>query len=319
MFKKCQTIVFVFSVFFLVKPLYAIELAFPVACTIMSDCWVTNHVDMRGTTNLSEDYMCGKKTIPQSKLTHISLGSLSQAEKNYAVIAVADGEVESAENVGGYCGNRIVLSHDSGWKSSYCHLKPNSFVIRAGQDVKRGQIMAALGMSGRTEWPRLAFGLTRNGMVFDPFSGRTAIEGCDTQSKPLWVGGMNPPYEPAHVTTIGFTKRFPTNQDIMDGLLSAQSETTEIRRLSLWGMLMNTMPNDRITLKIETPDGRILKEESLTIENNKRYFPIYLTVSRNHRIWDAGQYRGIITITRNVNGNDITVGKFTSIGLSRTE
>ena len=319
MVKTCQTLLLLFCMIIPFKTGYAIELAFPVACHVMTDCWITNHVDLRGTTNLSEDYMCGRKTIPQSKLTHISLGSLSQAQQNYAVVAMADGLIESVSDVGGFCGNRIVIAHESGWKSSYCHLKPDTFLVSEGAKVKRGQILAALGMSGQTEWPRLAFGLTRNGMVFDPFSGRTTLEGCEAESKPLWIGGFNPPYEPAHVTSIGFSSGFPTNNDIMVGLDHMQKAPTDVRRLSLWGMMMNTMKGDRIVLKIETPDNRILKEEEITLDNDERYLPIYFTVSRNNMIWDPGLYKGIITITRNVNGNNITTGQVISTLLVRDE
>jgi len=257
--------------------------------------------------------MCGQKTIPQSKLTHISLGSLSQAAQNYAVVAVADGVVEHAGDVGGFCGQRIILGHDSGWKSSYCHLKPGTILVSEGAEVTQGQFLAAVGMSGQTEWPRLAFGLTRNGMVFDPFSGRSTMEGCAPRAQPLWIGGYNPPYEPANVTGIGFTTGFPSDQEIMSGLTPLPSVTTDIRRLSLWGMMMNLARGDRIDLKIETPNRRVLKEESLTIDEDRRYFPVYFTVARHGKIWNPGQYTGTITITRNVNGHDITTGQFTKI------
>jgi hypothetical protein len=191
--------------------------------------------------------------------------------------------------------------------------------VSEGREVKRGQIMAALGASGKTEWPRLAFGVTRNGMVFDPFSGRTPIEGCEAEAKPLWLGGFNPPYEPAHVTTIGFSRGFPTNEQIIRGMNSLNNESTEVPRLSLWAMLMNITENDRIEMRIETPDNRILKDETIVMEQDERYLPIYFTVSRNHDIWEPGFYRGTITITRDVNGNDIIVGKTIPIQLFRIE
>ncbi len=320
MVKSCQTIVLLFllicSQSTLVK---AMEFQLPVACRVMQDCWITNHVDLRGTSPLSEDYMCGKKVSDQYQSTDISLGSYAEIDRNFAVVAIADGQIRSAGNAGGACGNRIIIDHDSGWASSYCHLKPETIIVRTGQNVKQGQILGAVGMSGTAEWPRLSMTLTRNGMVFDPFSGRTTLEGCEAASQPLWVGGINPPYEPAHVTRIGFSTGFPSDTSIMNGSKGIEVAATNTRRLSLWGMLMNTITGDRVHLKIETPNERILKEEMITIEQDSKYFPLYFTATRNNMLWEQGLYRGTITLTRNVNGNDITTGKFTSIRLVRPE
>lgn len=117
MLKTCQTIALFLLAIFICVPAKAIELQFPVACRIMTDCWITNHVDLRGTSQSSEDYMCGKKVSDNNKSTHISLGSLSEIEKNMAVIAAADGRVIEARNVGGFCGNRILIEHEKGWKA----------------------------------------------------------------------------------------------------------------------------------------------------------------------------------------------------------
>jgi hypothetical protein len=295
------------------------EFQFPVSCRVMHDCWITNHVDLRGTSPLSEDYMCGKKVSDQYQSTDISLGSYAEIDRNFAVIAMADGRIRSAGNAGGAYGNRIIIDHDSGWASRYSHLRPETIIVRAGQPVKQGQILGAVGMSGAAEWPRLSMTLTRNGMVFDPFSGRTTLEGCEAVSQALWVGGVNPPYEPAHVTRIGFSTGFPSDTAIIRGAKGIETAATDATRLSLWGMMMNTLTGDRVHLKIETPGGRVLKEETITIDNDEKYFPLYFTAIRRNMLWEPGLYRGTITLTRNVNGNDITTGKFTSIRLIRAE
>ena len=320
MVKSCQTLVGIIAFLCTIgNQAMALEFQFPVACRIMQDCWITNHVDLRGTSILKEDYMCGQKATDQYPSTDISLGSYAALAQNIAVIATADGNVRSAGNVGGACGHRIIIDHDNGWASSYCHLKPETIQIREGTPVKRGQIIAAVGMSGAAEWPRLSFTLTRNGMIFDPFSGRTTLEGCEATSHSLWVGGINPPYEPAHITSIGFSTGFPSSAEIMRGMDSVPSASTEIPRLSLWGMMMNTAYGDRVNLVIKSPDNRILKEETIEMESDDHYFPLYFTATRNNMVWEPGLYRGTLTLTRNVNGHDITTGKFIAIRLIRPE
>jgi hypothetical protein len=144
-------------------------------------------------------------------------------------------------------------------------------------------------------------------------SGRTALEGCGATPKPLWVGGKNPLYEPANVTMIGFTVGDLTNAQIQSGLLNpALKISSKTPQLVLYGMMMNVMKGDDITLRITEPSSRILREIKIKAKENKRYYPIYLSVLRKNMLWNIGNYRGEIIITRNIHGNKITVGKFTT-------
>ncbi len=319
MTKTCQTIALFFLVFLIIKPSQAIDLQFPVGCQIMGNCWITNHVDLRGNTNLKEDYMCGQKVTHNNKSTHISLESLSALDQNIPVTAAADGVVTIARNVGGFCGQRILIEHEKGWETSYCHLKSDAFVVREGQNVVQGQIMAAVGQSGQADWPRLSFAVIRNDMIFDPFSGRTNIEGCTAQSKPLWKGGLNPIYEPANITSIGFTVERPKSRFIEYGINPAISVSSEAPEITLYGMMMNVLRGDIIDLKITAPTGRIVREETIDVKANLDRLPLHMNAERGNLLWDMGYYRGDITITRYVNGNKITLGKFTNVEIIRTE
>lgn len=313
MFKTCQTIALFLLILFVSLPIKAIELQFPVACEIMSNCWITNHVDLRGSSKQNEDYMCGQKVSNDNKSTHISLGSLSDLEKNHAIIAAADGVVRTAANIGGFCGYRVLIEHEKGWETSYCHLKPETLVVRSGQKVQKGQIIGAVGMSGQTPWPRLSFAVLRNGMIFDPFSGRTNIEGCTAKSVPLWHGGLNPPYEPAHVTSVGFTVGYPSNPQILYGMEAASEISSETKQIALWAMMMNILEGDDIHIQITNPKGEIFDETHIKSKTNKQYYPIYFSANRKNLLWDIGKYIGKITVTRNVHGNKITVGKFSTV------
>ncbi len=78
----------------------------------------------------------------------ISAPSGSQVE------ATADGIVISAERDSGY-GNSIVVDHGYGVTTRYGHLS-RIFVI-VGQEVKRGQIIGAVGSTGRSTGPHLHY------------------------------------------------------------------------------------------------------------------------------------------------------------------
>jgi murein DD-endopeptidase MepM/ murein hydrolase activator NlpD len=57
-------------------------------------------------------------------------------------------------------GNYVVLRHEGGEHSQYAHLKQGSVRVRAGDTVKRGQVIGQLGQSGNSTEPHLHFQLT---------------------------------------------------------------------------------------------------------------------------------------------------------------
>lgn len=81
------------------------------------------------------------------------------------VYAAADGTVQFAGRSAGY-GNLIRLGHDGGFGTGYGHL--SRIVVRPGQHVRKGQLIAASGNSGLSTGPHLHFETTRNGVAVNP-------------------------------------------------------------------------------------------------------------------------------------------------------
>lgn len=317
MAKSSQFIaLFLFSIFFFTKTSQAIDLQFPVACKPMQNCWITNHVDLNTRTGVIEDYMCGVKTYDNSPATHISLGTSNAQDKNVPVIAAASGTVILARDIGQECGTRVVINHGKGWHTSYCHLNPETLFVQQGMTVEQGQILGIVGTSGQTNWPRLSFVVTRNNMIFDPFSGRSELEGCLPNANPMWIGGMNPFYEPANVTRVGFTVGHLSNRDIASGALPAAAQIlNETPQLSLWAMMLNIKKDDVIEMLIVKPSGEVLNETKITASRDQVTYPLYLSTNRGLERWKPGLYTGKITITRRVQNGKITTGKKTMVEL----
>jgi len=59
------------------------------------------------------------------------------------------------------CYNFILLKHKFGEHSHYVHLQNRSVVVRSGQRVSAGQIIARTGETGFTSYPHLHFGIFR--------------------------------------------------------------------------------------------------------------------------------------------------------------
>ena len=71
------------------------------------------------------------------------------------VVSTGDGKVVFVGERGGY-GKSIVVDHGFGCKSHYTHL--NGYTVTLGDEVTRGQIIGAVGNSGRTTGPHLHCG-----------------------------------------------------------------------------------------------------------------------------------------------------------------
>ena len=85
--------------------------------------------------------------------------------KGSQVYAAADGAVESAARAGQY-GNLIVLAHDFGLSTRYGHL--SRFDVRAGQLVKRGDVIGYVGSTGRSTGAHLHYEILANGKQINP-------------------------------------------------------------------------------------------------------------------------------------------------------
>lgn len=81
------------------------------------------------------------------------------------VFAVTHGEIISASSDGPY-GNKIVLRHDDGSESWYCHL--SSFAVQSGE-VAAGEHIGDIGATGNVTGPHLHLEIHSNGRV-DPRS-----------------------------------------------------------------------------------------------------------------------------------------------------
>jgi len=81
------------------------------------------------------------------------------------VVATADGVVTFAGYKSGY-GRTVVISHGYGYETSYCH--NSSILVKTGQQVKKGQVIAKVGSTGRSTGPHLHYMVKVNGQLKDP-------------------------------------------------------------------------------------------------------------------------------------------------------
>jgi murein DD-endopeptidase MepM/ murein hydrolase activator NlpD len=83
--------------------------------------------------------------------------------------AAGDGKVTFVGNMNGY-GKTIKIAHESNYMTLYAHLNGFAKGLRAGQYVKKGQLVAYVGNTGISTGPHLHFGLYKNNSPINPSS-----------------------------------------------------------------------------------------------------------------------------------------------------
>jgi len=79
--------------------------------------------------------------------------------------AAADGIVMSAERTPAY-GNIVKINHGAGLETRYAHA--SKLLVKAGERVIKGQIIAEVGSTGRSTGPHLHYEIRLNGSALDP-------------------------------------------------------------------------------------------------------------------------------------------------------
>lgn len=82
------------------------------------------------------------------------------------VIASAQGQVAYAGYDPGGLGNLIAIDHGFGFMTRYGHL--SKILVRVGQNVGRGDLIALVGSTGYSTGPHLHYEVWRNGTALDP-------------------------------------------------------------------------------------------------------------------------------------------------------
>jgi murein DD-endopeptidase MepM/ murein hydrolase activator NlpD len=96
----------------------------------------------------------GSRPDPYTGDAEMHLGLDIIGNYGSAVKAPADGEVVYADRKSDY-GNLIILDHGNGLTTRYGHL--NRFNVHVGQLIKKGEVIASVGMTGRATAPHLHY------------------------------------------------------------------------------------------------------------------------------------------------------------------
>jgi len=107
----------------------------------------------------------GFRMHPIYKIRLFHYGMDFTAPTGTEVFSTGNGTVIEARRSRGF-GNTILIDHGYGYKTRYAHL--DSFNVRKGQEVIRGDVIAFVGNTGRSTAPHLHYEVIQNGKKVNP-------------------------------------------------------------------------------------------------------------------------------------------------------
>lgn len=289
------------------------KLKFPVNCTHGQDCWILNYMDTEPAPGKTTDFQCGPRTIDGYNGIEIAVRDLTTARGGVAVIAAAAGDVsyvmdgltdqiltpaQQQRLAPLACGNMVVIDHEHGWQTTYCHLKQDSIRVMPGQSVRAGQPIGEVGLSGITTWPKLTFSVNKHGMVYDPFTAKTALEGCGLTSDSLWEYPGKVPYRAFAIYNLGFGAAPPPQRQLDIGVKPILTLPSNTPSLSFWAMVFDALEGDHIEMRVTDPRGHELMRIDKAIPDDQKKRLVSISKARGQSFWKSGVYTGTIRLTR---------------------
>jgi Peptidase family M23 len=287
-----------------------ITLQWPIDCSLGETCHIQQYVDHDPGPG-AEDYRCEPLSYSGHKGTDIALPYLADMRRGVAVRAAAAGVVkglrdsmpdayateDTAENLKGReCGNGVVISHDDGWETQYCHMKRGSVRIKKGQKVQAGEQLGEVGLSGKTQFPHLHLSLRHKGKVVDPFAPQ-GHKTCEAEAEEPGLWASPPTYEAGAFLGAGFSSYVPDFREIKTGDLKVARLPDTAPALVFWAYAFGGQKADRIRLSISGPSGFFSVHE-IALERNQAQFFRASGKRLRDEAWVQGTYEGVAVFMR---------------------
>ena len=286
----------------------------PIECDMARDCFIQQYFDHDPAPGY-RDYACGTLSYDGHTGTDIRVGGLDRMERGVPVLAAADGTVRAVrdgmddvsvreagvDSLGKrFAGNSVAVVHEGGMETQYSHLKKGSVCVRPGQEVRAGQMLGLVGLSGRTEFPHLEFTVRMDGEAVDPFKGLGGGPMCGPGDAPLWSEAAlrRMPYEPTRILGAGFASAKPTMEAASRGELDGTTLPAAAPALVFWVRLAGLARGDVLDMELVAPGGTSMTHKSLTLDRSKAQVFRFIGVRRGKLPWPRGQYQGRFVLRR---------------------
>jgi hypothetical protein len=325
------------------SPARAVNLGVPVGCDYGKECYISRYYDHESKEEgKAVDYTCSYLSSDGYGSTDFMLKDSALMERGVPVLAGDEGTVvfvrdgmqdadvtlvgEEAVR-GRECGNGVILSHERGYRTEYCHLKKDSVAVRKGDKVEQGDKLGEIGMSGSAAFPYLQFTVLRDGVPADPFTGEDPVTEAlhipcgSASSYPLWDKKTERrlKYIPTALLGAGFSERVPNARGAMEGRFRRTSLPLNSEFLLFWTDIFGVQAGDTLLTTITGPGGEILKTDKREIkENRTRHFQHVGIRKPKGGAWPAGEYKATVKLVRgNARFSETLVEEGFGVGVGR--
>ena len=107
----------------------------------------------------------GNRVHPIYKTVKVHTGIDFTASKGTPIYATGDGVIKEVKRDGGY-GLHVIISHGFGYQTLYGHMSATS--VKAGERIKRGQMIGKVGSTGLSVAPHLHYEVMKGGVKINP-------------------------------------------------------------------------------------------------------------------------------------------------------
>jgi hypothetical protein len=288
------------------RPATAFELSMPIECDVGTSCVIQNYVDHDPSAGY-RDFRCGSLTYDGHGGTDFRLLDMASQRRGVNVLAASKGKVVRLRNDmadvmfnrqgeplvdGRECGNGVLLDHDDGWQTQYCHMAKGSIRVKVGQIVEKGDALGLVGLSGNTEFPHLHLTVRQNGKVVDPFAFGASPQACGGGSS-LWAASLQSKlsYRPRHVLNSGFADAPVSMTQIESGELSQSFAPADATAIVAYVRVIGLQAGDRQRLILKYRDGQVIADSSeKDVERAKAQFMIFTGKKRPAGGWLAARF-----------------------------
>lgn len=290
------------------------KLSLPLQCVPGTDCWIFNYVDVDTRQAKRSDYACGRISYDKHRGVDFAIRDLAVMKQGVPVVASASGRVralrDGMDDVGFTkqnraeiskrgCGNAVILNHENGWQTRYCHMRKGSLSVKKGDLVSKGDQLGLVGMSGLAQFPHVHLEVRFKGKVIDPFVGIGGRQQCSAGSKPLWDKKIASllPYAGAMLYNIGFASRRPLVSAVRAGTARRNTLPRNALKIFLFVDIRHARKGDVLDFKIVGPGNKAVAIAERKIKRN-RALNLQVVDITSRGAWRPGIYRGEVGLTR---------------------
>jgi len=295
------------------------KLSIPVDCKFGENCDVILFVDHKNGSGW-RDFRCGNLSYDTHKGTDIRIRSIDLMLRGVDVIAAAAGRVSTVRRgmpdvsykavgrdviIRRGLGNVVIIDHGKGWRTIYAHLKKSSIRVARRQQVKAGQVIGQVGMSGLAQVPHLHFGVLQNRKVIDPFNGTDNNQDCKSTGSPLWTPKAlrKMRYPDAFILNAGFSDSSKFNRTALTYGLDKKDRFYRKAPNFIFAVdFGGARKGDSYEMRLIGPDNKILAKSAKIITAIVQFKFDFVGRKGRGRTWPKGKYTGKFELYRTEEG-----------------